>query len=282
MHTKEKKFTSLENDLLFKEALSHPDNRYMLIYVIKTLLGIDEKIIKNNLQVSYEYNIRKSKINDKNMRGDIVILFDEYIINLECYSYFTNESLNKSISYVLRLFGNQINAGNKYNLKKIIQINIIDKVKIHLNNELKTKYQIINEKDLNDIILKENLQIRFYQIEKYEKKRIENKEDELIRFIGAKTKEERDKIAERSEELMEFSKWIDEYVNDEQTLRIYGEWNERIQREAAREEAKEEGYEEGSNHEKYGIAKKLLATGADTNYVHEITGLSINDIKNIR
>ncbi len=73
---------------------------------------------------------------------------------------------------------------------------------------------------------------------------------------------------------MEFSKWIDEYVNDEQTLRIYGEWNERIQREAAREEAKEEA--------SYDIAKKLLATGADTNYVHEITGLSINDIKNIK
>ena len=77
---------------------------------------------------------------------------------------------------------------------------------------------------------------------------------------------------------MEFSKWIDEYVNDEQTLRIYGEWNERIQREAAREEAKEEA----TNQRNYDIAKNLLNLNTDVNTISKATGLSINDIKNIK
>ncbi len=77
---------------------------------------------------------------------------------------------------------------------------------------------------------------------------------------------------------MEFNKWLDEYVNDERTASFYGKWNMKLQREAAYEE----GIERGLDQRNYDIAKKLLETGANTNYVHEITGLSINDIKNIK
>ena len=77
---------------------------------------------------------------------------------------------------------------------------------------------------------------------------------------------------------MEFNKWLDEYINDEKTANFYGRWNKELLREAAREEAKEEAREQNS----YDIAKNLLNLNTDVNTISKATGLSINDIKNIK
>ena len=116
---------------MFKEALCHIDNRKQLIYFLKTVTKLDEKIIKNNLRVYYESILNKSKINDKNLRGDIIIKFDKYIINLESYSYFDNRSFEKSTNYIMRIFSTQLGKGEKYDyLESVIQINLVDNVKI--------------------------------------------------------------------------------------------------------------------------------------------------------
>ncbi len=81
---------------------------------------------------------------------------------------------------------------------------------------------------------------------------------------------------------MEFNKWLDEYINDEKTANFYGRWNKELLREAAREEAREEGYEEATNQRNYDIAKNLLNLNTDVNTISKATGLSINDIKNIK
>ena len=73
---------------------------------------------------------------------------------------------------------------------------------------------------------------------------------------------------------MEFNKWLDEYINDERTANFYGNWNIKLKRD--------EAFADGIEQRNYDIAKKLLATGANTNYIHEITGLSINDIKKLK
>ena len=66
--------TSLANDLLFKEVLTHPDNRDKLIYFLATLTNLTEDYLKSNLKkVLYENIFLKTKINDKAYRGDVVI-----------------------------------------------------------------------------------------------------------------------------------------------------------------------------------------------------------------
>ncbi len=77
---------------------------------------------------------------------------------------------------------------------------------------------------------------------------------------------------------MEFNKWLDEYINDEKTANFYGRWNKELLREAAREEAKEEG----SNQRNYDIAREMLNDNVEASKVAKYTGLSINDIRNIR
>ena len=44
-----------------------------------------------------------------------------------------------------------------------------------------------------------------------------------LKFICAKTAEERKTVAKGDELLMKFDNWCEEYVNDEQTKKIFGE-----------------------------------------------------------
>ena len=67
---------------------------------------------------------------------------------------------------------------------------------------------------------------------------------------------------------------------------IFGEYDREmdiaVNRREAREEGREEGEEIGMNKEKLIIAKNLLVKGLTPEFVHEITGLSIEEIKEIQ
>ena len=139
-----KEFIPLTNDLLFKEAMAHIDNREALIDFLKCTTNINEEVIRNNLVVKYESVVDKTKIKDKSFRGDINIRFSNYYINLEGYSKFDKNSLAKSTSYIMRIFSTQLDRGERYdNLDSMIQINIIENdetgiFKDYINDE-KTK-----------------------------------------------------------------------------------------------------------------------------------------------
>ena len=115
MITKEQEFLSLSDDLMFKETFAHPDNRDKLIYFLSCFTEFNKEYLeRTNIKVEYESILTKSKRNDKNLRGDVIIKFDKYIINLEAYSTFDKDSLNKSISYIMRIFSTQLDRGKDY------------------------------------------------------------------------------------------------------------------------------------------------------------------------
>jgi predicted transposase/invertase (TIGR01784 family) len=62
---------------------------------------------------------------------------------------------------------------------------------------------------------------------------------------------------------------------------LFGEWNQEEAIEVAREEALEEGMEKGIEQEKLIIAKNLLEKGSTPEFVHEITGLTLDEIEEI-
>jgi len=63
------------------------------------------------------------------------------------------------------------------------------------------------------------------------------------------------------------------------------EWNQdeaiEVAREEGREDGLEEGMEKGMEEEKLIIAKNLLSKGSTLEFVHEITGLSLETIKEL-
>jgi len=62
---------------------------------------------------------------------------------------------------------------------------------------------------------------------------------------------------------------------------IFGEYDREMDIAVNRREAREEGEEIGMNKEKLIIAKNLLSEGSTPEFVHRITGLSLEKIKEI-
>lgn len=277
--------TSLENDLLFKETLAHPDNRDKLIYFLSCFTDFSLDYLNSvNLNVFYESILLKSKLKDKALRSDILIEFDNYKINLECYSHFNQDSFYKSLVYVMRIYSTNPKRGSKYynDLDHVIGINLIDNVNKNtiITNQLYSDLMLIYNKEL---LLKNDVNLSFYRLDvaknlPYNKN---NKKEVWLKFIGAKNYEERKRIAKGDEKLEKLNEWVEEYVNDEKTNRIFGEWAERIAQNNFREEAWEQGIEQGERNSLIKTIQNMLKNNFTLEDISKATDLSITEIKKL-
>lgn len=81
---------------------------------------------------------------------------------------------------------------------------------------------------------------------------------------------------------MEFNEWINKYVNDEETKELLAKWSDYIAENKGYEEGRAEGIEEGSKQKAYEIAKKMLKKGNSIEDICDITGLSIEEIEQLK
>ena len=114
----------------------------------------------------------------------------------------------------------------------------------------------------------------------------ENELMKWLRFIAARSYEEREAIAEGDEMFMEFNEWIDNYVNDDVTKEALAKWNKEIEEnknvKLAREQGIELGKEQGIEQNKKEIAKNMLKKGYPIDEIIEISGLSIEVINSLK
>ncbi len=289
---KEKLFIPLTDDLLFKEVMTHPSNRDALIDFLKTVMGIEESVIRDNLVVEYESILNKTRVKDKSLRGDVIIKFSNYYINLENYSMFDENSLRKSMSYIMRIYSTQLDRGQKYNeIKKVIQINIIEKNETGYFPKFKNHIYLTNEND-NKKIVPEEFYMKVYNLDKIKNEPYNelNNEKRWMLFIGAKDAKTRKKIAKGKELLEKMDEFAEMYVNDEKTKELYGKWGEYIALEKGKKEGikqgiekgQKEGIKQGAEQEKIEIAKKLLQMKMTINDIMNITGLSKKELEKLK
>lgn len=96
-----------------------------------------------------------------------------------------------------------------------------------------------------------------------------------LRFIAAKSYEERVAIAEGDEMFVEFNEWIDNYVNDDITKEALAKWNKEIEENKHVKIAREQGMEQKAIE----IAKRMLESNVTIQDIAKYTGLSEEDIK---
>ena len=75
------RYQTLMHDLLFKETFADPHNRRQLEFFLEQILGYETGYLHNKLDVSYESPIKKNKLKDKSVRGDIIIKFEDVVVN---------------------------------------------------------------------------------------------------------------------------------------------------------------------------------------------------------
>ena len=279
MLTKTKKFVSLSDDLLFKETFGNPDNKKYLIYFLSCFTDFSFDYLSHvNIGIKYESIFNKTKYFDKAYRGDVVIEFSNYKINLECYSRFNEASFKKSATYVMRIFSTQNSRGtNSYDIcESVIQLNFIDNVSSSFPDELEFAYRLVNDKDYEDTMLSDEFVIKCFRLDKARsfEYNLDNKKVQWLKFIGAKTAEEREEAAKGDELLMELDKNLEMYVNDLETQEIFGKWAEKI--------AEDKGKEQGAEEKTLDIAKNLLNLNIPIEKIVEATGLSITEIESLK
>ena len=271
---------SLMNDIIFKESFANQHNRKALEVLLEMFLGLDKGSLSGKLKVQYESYLEKSHIHEKSSRGDIVIECEDMTINLEAYTRFDDNSLNKSMYYVMKIYVGYLHVGDFYqDIGKTIQINFVDKATMELGNEAITSFYLTSEYDTNVKLIPEKFCIKIVQIDKI--RELGYNENDLIkwlRFIAAKGYEERKIIAEGDELLMEFNEWINKYVNDEETKELLAKWSDYI----AENKGYEEGIEDGSLQKAIEIAKAMLKDNVSIEVITKFTKLNIEEIEKLR
>lgn len=271
MHTKEyTNFDCLTNDSLFKETYSNPHNRRALEHLLEAYFNFPDGYLKDKLAVSYESILDKNRLKDKSIRSDLVIIINNTLfVNLEMYSVFTKNSLKKSKYYIMRIYSSQLNRGDNYNkIKKVTQINFVDNVKIKIDEEVITEHYLIN-KELSD-----DFEIDIVRLDLEDKKyyNLSDRFRKQLKFLRAKSYEERESIAKGDEILMDLNAWLEEYKNDESLREFFDE----------RKWAELKGHNQGVEQEKIEIAKNLFKTNLTLEDIAASTNLPLEEIRKLR
>ncbi len=271
-------FIPLTNDLLFKETFGKKGNERFIEMFLERYFNLPKYSLKGKVKVSYEYHFEKKKYKDKAIRGDLCcIIEDNLIVQIEMYKVLNKTSTLKSDCYVMRLATSIVKIGNDYiATKDIVQLNLFKKRKCNIKN----KYLYGNSDYLKSYYISlDNIDENLYtDNESYIR---------LLKFIGAETKKERDKIAKGDEELMDINKWIEKYTNDKATTDIFNDelWNQAIAHEDGYDEGRNVGRNEGRSEgelfkAKY-IANNLLQTDMELEDIAKATGLSLDEITSL-
>ena len=231
MLLKIKDFVSLIDDHLFKEALAHKDNRLALKYFIEVMFDIPN-IPLHSLEVEYESYAHKQSYIDKNIRLDLVVKFNNIVLNIEVYKIFGLDSLYKSITYWNRLMSNIKQGDNYLDAPSVKQLNIVDKVHKNLNlpKDFKTNYHLTNKEYPWNVLVKDKHEISIIRVDALANMPYNENDlkERWIRFICAKSEEERLKIAKGDEILMSLHDWMAKYVNNELYYEQASDLNNRV------------------------------------------------------
>ena len=266
---------SLTNDLLFKETFANKDNRKQLEFLLELLLDYPVGFLKDKLEVDYESPLEKNQVEEKSVRGDIIIRFDDTTINLEAYRVFDSNSIDKSLYYVMRIQSKKLMIGDDYyKLGKTVQINFVDHTTLKLKDKLVANFHITYDDDPSVKLMEKSFVVKVVQVDKAKKLGYTNNVlERWLKFIGAETSSEREEIAKGDELLMKLHDWVKKYVADEETQEMLNRWDIQI--------AENKGYEQGIEERNTEIVKNLIKMNLSLEDIIKITNLSKEDIKKI-
>ena len=272
-------FKPLYNDIVFNYIFSKEE---FILDFINTFFN--KRYQLKNLKLKSEDVLPKTEYNDKSIRGDIVVEFNNVIYNLEAYKNFKNSNVEKSKQYASRLYGTQIKRGKKYKPKKVIQLNICKECNV---KDIINKYGLLNYKNGKYDVLRDDYLIFILCLENYNVG-ISDRLSKYLKLFNAKSIEEMKKIAKGDEVFMSITQCLEDFLNDEETKELFDRelWKAREHEEIGEERGIKIGKERGIKiGEKRGeerslnkVAKNLLNEKVDFNIICKTTGLTEQEV----
>lgn len=272
------KFYKGQNDGMFRTIFSNKSNCDILKDLIEDTIGI--KVTIKNLKIP---ELTKDNILIKGKVLDVLVDTEEGDINIELNNYDGISLHRRNAAYIFKMYTNSVNVGESYNdMKKQIQINLTDGTD-EPNMPLKAKYTLY-DKD-NKLEYLDNLEIYELNMAKYKELWYNNGEANLLAVLMCDRNELKKIKGNASVEKlkgeiirMNQDKEFIEFLSDKE--------EERLLLNTIKEDAFKEGIEQGIEQGvEQGIeitAKNMLKKTDDLNFISEVTGLSIDRIKELQ
>ena len=280
---KEKKFISLLSDTTFKHLFKTEDYKEFFNTIIKPFTNMDIK----------EFRLYDAELNSGNekrdYRLDILLVSDlvDIVISIEMNQFPSEETKYKDRLYVYGLLAKSLNSGEDIKKKKVIQINFnkekhpyVSKGSFYLMDKVTNRE--IKDFEIHEVYLENYKGIRYNG---------DNKEEAYLSLFTANSYEELREIAGDDKEALKIVDELERLGIDDEFGVVYD--NEAMQKRminTARNWGYDDGYdtgkadglEEGAKAEKIEIAKNLLKKGVSIDLVSESTGLSIEELEELK
>ena len=260
---------SILSDTMLKAMFQNENRIKYSAKFLSYFIDVDYDDILNNICLA-KNELDKNNENDKGERCDYVALLSDTSLNIEVNNNSSLEVLERNMEYAHRLYSKKIKRGEEnYQYTQVIQFNL-NNFAFKGNDKIVDIYTVTNDDNIglsNKLIF---VQIYVPNLRKkwYTKGMKSLSEEE--KYILALVEMDLDKLNDLGGENI-----MDEYVKEAEEVSFEGGVGEAYDKEwALRDEGKRESKKE--------IAKNMLSKAMEVELISEITGLSIEEIKNLK
>ena len=280
---------SILSDTMLKAMFQNENRIKYSAKFLSYFIDVEYEDILNNICLA-KNELDKNNENDKGERCDYVALLSDTSLNIEVNNNSSLEVLERNMEYAHRLYSKKIRRGEEnYQYTQVIQFNL-NNFAFKGNDKIVDIYTVTNDDNIglsNKLIFVQiyvpNLRKKWYtkgikslsEEEKYILALVEMDLDKLNDLGGENIMDEYVKEAEE----VSFEGGVGEAYDKEWALRDQGYRDGLSQGKA---EGKAEGFSQGKIENKKEIAKNMLSKAMEVELISEITGLSIEEIENLK
>ena len=285
-------------DIMFTEIFNNDDSLCILEEFVSGYFNYNLNDVRGNLEILSRRLPRENRI-DSRKEVDLLLNLNGKKINIEMSNSRSNGVVNRNIVYLCKIHGEQLKYGDdSYS-------NINESVQIVFNNydchdELRKTYYL---RDSDGNILSQKLRIDIINLEKGKEICYTGNvnEDYLASWCKILTEIKENKLKDISEQVLSndssnvLMKKMNKLSGDDEMVRLYTKLSRRemefnTYKNEAREEGRAEGRiegmaegrTEGRAEESRNIALNMLKEAVDINLISKCTGLSIEEIENLK
>lgn len=271
------------NDKVFKNLANDIHTRRYFAKLISLVTEINYDYLVKNMKLSSNNTLEGSVYEHFNEQ-DVIVTLNDMRINVEMSINNKDENIIKNQTTAFKLAGNTYKSGEGYKKTHIFYQICIENYDLYHNNLLVTEvnlvdvssgnYEIVNNFYKEFHVNLNNLSDECYNDDernKYFKLLTLNKQSDLK--LLSKGDDIMEDAANKIASLSSDPNFISEL--ERQQIQEYA-------RNYALEKAEERGKQTGINERNIEIAKNMLKKNSDVSFISECTGLSIEEINNIK
>ena len=271
------------NDYFMRFLLAKEDSQNILKDLINSVRidagqeAFEEVIILNTFNLKESINGKESivDVRAKTKSGETVIIEIQRAGN-KAFIY-------RGIYYWAKSYAANLKKSKKYDdLNPVISINIVD-FNLTENKDKPHSCYFIKEFDTNEI-LTNHFEMHFLELKKFnENTKLYEPLADWFKFLNIKKdlEDTMKVLVEKNPIMKEIYDKYNTFVKDDNLTEGYTEWEKNYFRMLTLSEERLQGKLEGIKERNYSIARDMKNKNMDINLISEITGLNIEEIRNL-